>query len=124
MKAKRTMTDGEAMRKIKALLEHDNYEAIMCERKRINRETVPRHNALFSGLKLRYIETGETVTITEFGELFETIRARFPNGEVLWCSPEEFALIGREAECEIAEYTETCDECGFCEGEGVSSEKV
>jgi len=97
MKAKRTMTDGEAMRKIKALLEHDGYEAIMSERRRINRETVPRHNALFAGLKLKYVETGEIVTVTEFGELFETIRAKFPNGEVLWCLPEEFALIGQEA---------------------------
>jgi len=93
MKTKRTMTDGEAMNKIKALLEHDTYEAIMRERKRINRETVPRHNALFAGLKLKYIETGETVVVTEFGELFETIRAKFPNGEVLWCSPEEFELL-------------------------------
>jgi hypothetical protein len=97
MRAKPTMTNDEAMRKIKALLAHDRYTVIMSERKRINEETVPRYNALFAGLKLKYAETGETVVITEFDELFETIRAKFPNGEVLWCLPEEFVLIEQEA---------------------------
>lgn len=93
MNKKRELTDGEAMRKIKSLLERDCCFAIMSERQRINKETVPRFTELFSGLKLRYAETGETVVVTEIGELFETIRAKFPNGEVLWCSPEEFVLL-------------------------------
>lgn len=90
------MTDIELVSKIKRLVEHDGYEAIRNERKRINSETLPRMNALFCGLKLRYKETGETVEVTEFGELFDTIRAKFPNGAVWWCSPEEFELVGKE----------------------------
>lgn len=93
MNAKPKMTDTEAIDKIKALLDRDEFAAVRRERQRINQHSLPRLNTLFAGLKLRYIETGETVVVIEIGELFETIRVKFPNWETLWCLPEELALI-------------------------------
>ena len=90
------MTNDATIERIKNLLMKDRLYAVTEERKRINSGTLPRLNQLFFGLRLRYKETGETVTVTAIGELFETIQARFPNGTLWWCCPEEFTLLDEE----------------------------